>query len=357
MLSLTLETIIFLAWRIGIGSVILAALLLMIVLIVRKRFDKKAKRAESFREIWEVILMASLDRIPNDLPPIEEKDHLTFLIVWNYFQELLLDESKENLFALAERVGLYSIARKSLRKRNVKGRLLAVNALGFLRDKKSWHLIKKLVNHRDTTFSLSVARALININPRKSTWIILPLIAKRNDWSVDRCADLIRQIGIEEISEKLILQINRTPQNQLPKMIRLLDLILPSEANPVVKRLLTKYDDKEIIYACLLVYKDVDNLQRVRYFLTHEDWEVRMQAAVCLGKYGEEEDIDYLVSTTEDPEWWVRYRSAQALAKIPIMTIEKLKEIAEHHSNRFSHDVILRIVTEREVAESCGLSY
>jgi HEAT repeat protein len=155
----------------------------------------------------------------------------------------------------------------------------------------------------------------------------------------------------------LVAETYRTPPHLLPKMIRFLDLMLPSQSNPVVRRMLTKYEDKEIIFACLTVYRDVENLQRVRHFLTHDDWEVRMQAAVCLGKYGSQEDIDFLVSTTEDPEWWVRYRSAQALARIPEVSLEKLKEIARHHSNPFSHDVILRTVTEREVAESCGLSY
>jgi hypothetical protein len=351
------ETVIFLAWKIGIACVFLTAFLFIAVLAMRRYLNKKAQRAAEFRDVWETIMLASLDRVPDQLPIIEEKDHLTLLMLWNYIHELLLDESKQNLRVLANLIDLPIIARKILRRRNVKGRLLAVNALGWLKDKNSWSQLRKMLDHRDTTFSLSVARALININPRKASWLVLPLIAKRNDWSIDRCSDLIKQMGVEEVADKLILQLNRTPQNQLPKMIRFLDLLLPSEANPVIKRLMMKYDDKEIIYSCLLVYKDVDNLQRVRYFLTHEDWEVRMQAAICLGKYGAEEDIDFLVSTTQDSEWWVRYRSAQALARFPQISLDYLKEIAERHSDTFSHDIIMRIVTEREVAESCGLTY
>ena len=355
--SSAFEIVIYLAWRIGFGSIIFAVLLFVVVFAMRRYLNNKAKRAIAFREVWEPIMLASLDRIPDDLPPIEEKDHITYLIIWNYFQELLLDESKRNLQILANLTDLDLIAKRILRKRNIKGRLLAVNTLGWLKDKDSWNLLKKLLNHTDTTFSLAVARALIQINPRKSTWLILPLIAKRKDWSIERCADLIKQMGVEEVADKLILQINRTPKHLLPKMIRFLDLLLPSETNPVIRRMLTKYEDKEISYACLLAYKDVDNLQRIRFFLTHEDWEIRMQAAICLGKYGSEDDIDFLISTTEDSEWWVRYRSAQALARIPEMSLEYLKVIADHHSNKFSRDVILRIVTEREVAESCGLSY
>lgn len=357
MLFSNFETVIYLAWRIGFGSLFLTVLIFIVILLIRQQFYKKLKRANAFREIWEPILLASLDRIPDDLPPIEKKDQLTFLILWNYFQEILLEESKKNLQILVDLIDLSQIARKILRQHNIKNRLLAVNTLGWLKDKESWNLLKNLINHQDTIFSLSVACALIRINPRKSTWLILPLVAERKDWSIDRCAELIKQIGMEEIADKLILQIYRTPPHLLPKMIRFLDLLLPSQSNPVVKQLLAKYEDKEIVFACLNVFKDIDDLQMVRNYLTHESWEIRMQAAVCLGKFGSEEDIDFLINTTEDPEWWVRYRSAQALARIPTMTINKLKDIGKLHSNRFSQDIILRIVTEREVAESCGLSY
>lgn len=351
------EFIIYLAWRIGFACVFISALLFWGVLAVRRHFDKKAKRASQFREMWETILLASLDRIPDDLPPIAEKDKLTFLLLWNYLEELLLEESKENLRMLAQRIDLWRIATRVLRKRNLKSRLLAVNTLGWLKNKESWNSLTKLLKHRDTVFSLAVARALIRINPCKSTWVILPLMAEREDWSTDNCVDLIKLIGTDEVTDKLILQIYRTPSRFLPKLIRLLDLLPPAETNPVVKKMLEKYDDKEIICACLLVYSDFDNLQTVRGFLTHKDWEVRMQAAVCLGKYGFEEDIKYLATATTDTEWWVRYRSAQALAKIPTMTVQKLREIADQTADCFSRDVILRVTTEREVAESCGLSY
>jgi HEAT repeat protein len=355
--SIDFDLIIYLAWRIGFASIFLSVLLFWAVIAVRRHYDNKKKRAADFREIWEVILLESLDRIPNDLPPIDEKDHLTFLLLWNYLEELLLNESKQNLRILARRLDLLRITRRILRQRNLKSRLLAVNTLGWLKDKQSWDLLKRLLDHHDTIFSLAVARALIRINPQQSIWLILPLMAARKDWSVDNCTDLIRQIGVEEVSDKLILQIYRTPACWQPKMIRLLDLLPSEDADTVIKKMLEKHDDKEIIYACLTVYKDFADLPTVRNFLTHHDWEIRMQAAVCLGKYGTERDAKYLTEATTDTEWWVRYRSAQALAKIPSMTIQKLKELAEYHGNGFSHDVILRVATEREVAEACGLSY
>ena len=141
-------------------------------------------------------------------------------------------------------------------------------------------------------------------------------------------------------------------------MIRFLDLLLPSESIIVVKTLLKTYKDKEIVYACLNVFKDVEDLKTVRRFLNHKDWEIRMQASICVGKLGSPNDIRRLTKATTDTEWWVRYRSAQALAKLPRMTKNRLMRIANREIRiAFRTDVILRVVTEKEVAESCGLTY
>jgi hypothetical protein len=214
------------------------------------------------------------------------------------------------------------------------------------------------VNHHATIISLTAARTLVSINPQKSIPIILPLVAARRDWSIDKCAELIKKIGAEEVATALISEIYKTPVDRLPKMIRFLDLILPSEANSVTKALLKKHNtDKEIIYACLLVFKDYEDIKTVRRFLNHNDWEIRMQASICVGKLGSPNDMRRLTKSTADREWWVRYRSAQALARLPRMTKDRLKVIANKNPNCFSHDVILRVVTEKEVAESCGLTY
>jgi HEAT repeats len=351
------EGIIFWAWWIGLGSIAVSCLLFIAILALRYYFGLKLKKAVNFRKLWEPIIIESLDKIPDSLPLIKETDEFIFLILWNYLQEILLEESKVNLLILARRVNLLFISRKFLKRSSIKGKMLAINTLGWLKDEESWDVLVGLINHRETIFSLSVARALVRINSQKSVPVILRLIAERNDWSIDNCANLIKQIEMEDIADEMINKIYQTPVHLLPKMIPFLDFLLPSQSNQVVKTLITKYQDKEIIFACLNVFKDIDDLKTVRKFLTHENWEIRMQAAICLGKLGSRQDIGRLTVATMDLEWWVRYRSAQALAKMPSMTTRKLKNIANRNLDGFSNDVILRVVTEREVAESCGLTY
>ncbi len=57
-----------------------------------------------------------------------------------------------------------------------------------------------------------------------------------------------------------------------------------------------------------------------------------MQASICVGKLGSPNDIRRLTKATTDTEWWVRYRSAQALAKLPRMTKEPIDANREPQS-------------------------
>ena len=351
------EILIQAAWWIGSISIIVSCGLFLSILALRQKFEVEKKKTADFRDIWESIMIESLDEIPNELPGIKRENEIDFLIIWNYLQELLREDTKSNLLIFAKQVDLQTISRKYLTHSNLKHKLLAINTIGWLKDEESWDFLVDLVNHKTTIVSLTTARTLVTINPLKSITVILPLIATRKDWSIEKCAELIKQIGADEISRDLIVEIYRTPLPQLPKMIRFLDLLLPSESNHVVKTLLKTYKDKEIVYACLNVFKDVEDLKTVRRFLNHKDWEIRMQASICVGKLGSPNDIRRLTRATADTEWWVRYRSAQALSKLPRMNKKRMERIANRNPNCFSHDVILRVVTEKEVAESCGLTY
>ncbi len=76
--------------------------------------NKNKKRAEDFRNIWEPLIIESLDEIPENFLKLKKDNELNFLILWNYLQELLLEDSKSNLLIFAKRVNLLSISRKFL---------------------------------------------------------------------------------------------------------------------------------------------------------------------------------------------------------------------------------------------------
>jgi HEAT repeat protein len=73
---------------------------------------------------------------------------------------------------------------------------------------------------------------------------------------------------------------------------------------------------------------------------------VRVQAARALGRVGEPADRDILVAMLRDPEWWVRYRSAHALAARPFATPEEIVAAAAGLGDRFARDIVSQALAE-----------
>ena len=98
------------------------------------------------------------------------------------------------------------------------------------------------------------------------------------------------------------------------------------------------------------VIQDTDNLDMVRSYLEHETWFVRVQAVKLLAITGLWQDEQRLINMLADKNWWVRYRTAQALAEMPFVGVKKLRQIMEKHWDRYAKDIIKMVMAEREIA-------
>ena len=76
-------------------------------------------------------------------------------------------------------------------------------------------------------------------------------------------------------------------------------------------------------------------------------WHVRMHAATALGRFGGEPEIEILTLLLKDREWWVRYRSAQALASMPFLNIQNLEVIRDSINDKFAKDILNQVITEK----------
>ena len=347
------ELLIALAWWTGVISLILSVLLIGETFLLHSNIVRRSKRAERFRAKWQPLLFESLGGLPKDLPPIKRGDETTFLTLWNYLQESLRAESKNQLNNLAFLLKIDEIAIRRLAEGSVTDQLLAINTLGWLRESRAWSSLEKFLYNDDTRFALLSAKALIRIDGERAVGILVPLLSERKNWSVTALADILRVAGADIISEPLARAALESPAENAPRLIRLLALAHPGATIPVVRKLIGRVSEMEIVTACLHVLQDTEELDTVRGFLNDERWQIRLQAVACLGRIGTEEDEPQLIKMSGDSEWWVRYRSAQALGNLPTMTTERLLQIADNHPDRYARDIIQQVVTERQVAEQC----
>jgi hypothetical protein len=74
---------------------------------------------------------------------------------------------------------------------------------------------------------------------------------------------------------------------------------------------------------------------------------VRVHAVSALGDVGEEKDLELLTHLLSDPQWWVRYRAAQAINHLPFVTAGDMEEIKKHLSDGFAIDMLSQVISER----------
>ncbi len=62
-------------------------------------------------------------------------------------------------------------------------------------------------------------------------------------------------------------------------------------------------------------------------------------------------DLDALLRLLSDENWWVRYRSAQAIAWLPFLEKDDVLRILERTGDRYGRESLERSIAEREARD------
>ncbi|MDX1509108.1 MAG: hypothetical protein R3358_12555, partial [Woeseiaceae bacterium] len=133
---------------------------------------------------WPVIARATMDDGTDEIDTrsLRRGSRVKLLREWCRFRSLVKGDSCRSLQWLADDLELLAVARRLLHRRTVSTKILAVQALGFLRDRESWDDIVELLHHHNVTISITAATALVHIDPKPAIALIMPLIGKRDSW-------------------------------------------------------------------------------------------------------------------------------------------------------------------------------
>ena len=345
----TSEILVFTAKWVGIASLMLVFLLSCSLFVLRRYFTKEDQRAEAVREVWQEVFTSCFDGEPIDIPKVEQEDMVTIIVLWNYFHEIFKDAAKERLNEVAKTIGADEWSLKALKQGTIRQRLLAIQTLGWMKDDRAWFEILEIMHDDEPVTALCAAKALLRINPPFGIEYFMPLVAERTDFNVATVGKLLREAGAEVVTEPMIEEIGMREGDELCRILRFVRLAYEERSAPVLKDILVRSEDVSEIVTCLRAFDSAEHLEIVREHLKHEDWRVRTQAAICLGRLGTEEDIARLIHASGDQHWWVRFRAARALAQLPSVTNRMLKKFADEHQNFFGSDIINKVRVEREV--------
>lgn len=337
------------------GSLAFTALVTLFLALVWSFLEHlKEERSRLVRKRWLPVLAESAAGLPVRLPTLGPRDEEPFLVLWNHFQESLEGQARSNLTDLGVRLGLERKAKRMLRARSGFTRALAIITLGHLQDESEWETIAGIAEKNESIEGYIAAQALVRINPKHAAPVVVPLAAKRTFWPQERVAALLKNLGPENIGDLLVRAVQEAPREAWPRLIRLIHLSGRERALGLIRGLLAEEQDPEILAACLVAVRqlgDNGSIEAVRSLLLHPSWQVRVQAVNALAVMATRQDLGTLVRLLSDDNWWVRYRSAQAIVWLPFLRKADVEKIRSGLNDRYGRDSLERSIAERQARD------
>lgn len=339
----------------GLAIVCLITLsMLAWIVLLRIRLYFEERHRANFQATWlpiftETALHPDCHKKDERLPVLPRRDFFLFMDVWLDFQESLSGHSVVRMNGLARRLQLHASARRLLFKGGLRRRLVAVVFLGTLRDRVSWADLETLLSHENSLLSILAARALIKIDQERALPLVFAQLVRREDWPETRVAVLLRSVLTAELATTPLFDALRDSTDA--GAIRLLPYVehmFDEERNRILRVLLERSTSDRLTSRILKHIQCGHELDMVRHYAGHSRWHIRMQAVAALGRIGQREDIPLLLQRLGDEAWWVRYRAAQSLIKIPGMTRQELEVIHDNLEDSFARTMLAQAMTEGE---------
>ena len=284
-------------------------------------------------------------------PELPDREVSGFIEAWNEIHETLQGSTTPYLARVAGAVGLEKRLLVMLGRGSFHNKLVAIIALGHVKNSANFQPIARLIDDKSPVVSLCAARALMEIDPSRAMSMFVPQIVRRNDWSQGSIAQILQQAGGgaggEAVSRELSEATLQANADIASRLVRFLAGVSPQAAKPIIRKLLDTSTDEHLMSTCLQVMSSPDDLDCVRALLSHPRWHVRMQAAVTLGRLGNGSDEALLTAMLPDQQWWVRYRAAQALLRLPAVGEPDMRRIQQTQTDRYARDIIDHVLAER----------
>ena len=333
------------------GALALSVILIAAVLALRVRFLNRVGRERDSAAFWIPLIARCAENPAGALPLLKRGAADDFLLLWCRAQDSLRGESRDNLREMANRLGVDDHARRMLRSRSLRKRLIATVALGHLQARDLAPTLQTEIASAPPLPSLVGAKALIRVNPDVGVRTVLSVAARREDWPLASVATMLKECSKEHVGPALAsairLAISRGDDRGVARLLRLHVTADAETIRPAIRDVLAACADAEILAAALAALAHAGEIAHARRLLAHPEWFVRVAAARALGRLGDENDIPRLTTALADSSWWVRHRAAQALSQLPGMDDQRLTELAARQTDRYAADMLRQTLAER----------
>ncbi|HLA35292.1 MAG TPA: HEAT repeat domain-containing protein [Rhodocyclaceae bacterium] len=341
-----------LAFYSGLTVSSITLLLILVIAALRYAIDRRNCRLQALRTLWQPVFSHALEGAPFKPPRIRTREQETILLLWINFVESVRGQARQNLQQLGVELQFDRIAQRLLKRRTIRPQMIAMATLGRLASTPHFPELALRADDANSMLSLLAVRSLLQIDPRRGVPIVLRRLEQRDDWPLIKVAAMLREVPADILATHLSTALSTVSPSAAPRLIGLVNVSHIGDTWPMLSPFLATGQPSETMAAALKMCHDPRALDAVRMLAAHEDWVVRAQAAATLGRIGLDSDRLRLQAMLSDPQWWVRYRAATALANLPGMTREKILELGARLDDRFAADMLTQALAETEESRS-----
>lgn len=346
-----------LSWALALAWTTLGLVLLMVLALWLLRLWRlwQAPRQARFAARWQPLLLgvAAGDDLPEALPVLAAHERWPLLLLWLQLLLTVEGRSRVRLAALGRALGLTSLVRKRLESRHPPERWVALLALGALGDGQDVPpLMARLATAGPQTV-LYLVRAALMLDPAQAPAAARHLLA-RSDLDLARLSLLLQPCAgpLGQALRALQPPVNsaKAVAEVQPWLcwLRLAHALRQQWPLSVLQPALQPGLDPELTLAALRLYQGEAGDAVVSAHAGHSDWRVRVQVARALGTIGSPQAVPVLLGLVTDTQWWVRYRAAQALLRLPGQTPELVLSRIAATGDRYARSMAEAVLAEQQ---------
>ncbi len=334
------------AWALAWGTLLLVALMVLALLLLRWLRWREQPRQAAFEARWRPWLMAcALGDAPQAPPPLAERERWPWMRLWLQLQMSLQGPSRQRLAALGRNLGVGELALARTRSPHPSERWMGLLALGFLQDAVHTPLLLRALSQGGHTERVYAARALLEIDPALHAAPVAQALLACPDLEMSLVSVMLKPFrrALQTALPSPHPQAEATASLVWLRLARALGLQLPQ---PMLAPFLAPEQDPEVLMAALRLVQGEQGTAAVAALAQHAHWPVRAQAARALAEIGTRAELPLLVRLTADAQWWVRYRAAQAVLRLPGVDPALALQQVQAHGDRYALDMLQAVLAE-----------
>ena len=340
-IDLTLPLARWLAW----GTLGLVALMVLGLLMLRWTRWRRAPLLAAFEAEWLSRLMACALGESVAPMPLARWQRWPFMKLWLHAQMSLQGASRQRLAALGRAMGCGPMALRRAHSPHLSERMVGLLALGFMNETEVVPLLLQRLAEGGAQQPVHAARALMEMDAQTHADAVASALLASPELDLALASVMLKPFRAA-LAQALLSQTPRPGDARALAWLRLARALRLQLSSAVLMPFVAQDQDIECLIAAIRLVQGEQGADLVAAQSRHADWRVRAQVARALGFIGETDEQPVLTQLLTDAQWWVRYRAAQALLRLPGMNAQRLLACAQTTQDRYALSMAQSVIAE-----------